>query len=129
MLLKSLDGQTVSESKEETAVVEGLPTTSSGSVVRYLPAQSLRLRPGVISAFVRGGFCCGDDGSVDGALLYGITLSRESGQDMERLLLLDAEELGLEAESCSMGKAAVNASNTSGQINLQRNLVLPKECI
>jgi len=127
MLLKSLDGQTVSKSKEDTAVVEGLPTTSSGSVVRYLPAQSLR--PGVISAYVRGGFCCADDGSVDGALLYGITLSRESGQDMERLLLLDAEERGLEAESCSMGKAAVNASNTSGQINLQRNLVLPKEYV
>jgi hypothetical protein len=59
----------------------------------------------------------------------GSLLSRESGQDMERLLLLDAEELGLEAESCSMGKAAVNASNTSGQINLQRNLVLPKEYV
>ena len=61
----------------------------------------------------------------------GSLLSRESGQDMERLLLLDAEEWpgGLEAESCSMGKAAVNASNTSGQINLQRNLVLPKEYV
>jgi len=33
MLLKSLDGQTVSKSKEDTAVVEGLPTTSSCSVV------------------------------------------------------------------------------------------------
>ncbi len=60
----------------------------------------------------------------------GITLSRESGQDMERLLVLDAEERGLDAESCSMEKAAaVNASNTSGQINLQRNLILPKECM
>ena len=60
----------------------------------------------------------------------GSLLSRESGQDMERLLLLDAEERGLDAESCSMEKAAaVNASNTSGQINLQRNLILPKECI
>ena len=80
----------------------------------------------MISAYVRGGFCCGDDSVCDGALLYGITLSRESGQDMERLLLLDAEERGLDAESCSVEKAAaVNASNTSGQINLQRNLVLP----
>jgi len=63
---------------------------------------------------VRGDFCCGDDGGGDGALLYGITLSRESGQDMERLLLLDAQERGLDAESCSMEKAAaVNASTTS----------------
>jgi hypothetical protein len=86
----------------------------------------------VISAYVRGGFCCGDDGVCDDALLYGITLSRESGQDMERLLLLDAEELpgGLDAESCSIGEAAaVNASNTSGQIKLQRNLVLPNEYV
>ena len=47
---------------------------------------------------------------------------------MERLLLLDAEGWpgGLDAESCSIGDAAaVNASNTSGQIKLQRNLVLP----
>jgi len=42
MLLKSLDGQTVSESKEDTAVVEGQPTTSSCSVVRSLPALSSR---------------------------------------------------------------------------------------
>ncbi len=34
---------------------------------------------------------------------------------MERLLFLDAQERGLDAESCSMEKAAaVNASNTSG---------------
>ncbi len=40
MLVKSLDGHRVSESKEDMAVVEGLPTTSSCSVVRSLPAQS-----------------------------------------------------------------------------------------
>jgi hypothetical protein len=63
-------------------------------------------------------------GSSD-ALLYGITPSRESRLEWERLPLLNAEEWGLDTERCSMEKAAaVKASHTSGQTNPQRKLVV-----